>query len=160
MGSIVQSGAVTPGHRANWVTDGVLGDGGPPLVSNKVIGRILMADFNTISDQPIILSPSINAFQLTTIIVTNASIPLTAAFGGFYPLSNKAGTPLVASSQGYSALTTANILLQPTLTTYALTTRFSANVLTSGWQLYFSLSTPQGIAATGDIYVTGIDLSA
>lgn len=157
---IVQSGIITPGHLVDWITDGVVGDAGPALAGNKVLGSIFMADFNSTFDQPITLAQSLTAFQLSGIIVTNASIPLTAAFGGFYPLSNKAGTPLVASSQGYSALTTANILLQPTLTTYALTTRFSANVLTSGWQLYFSLSTPQGIAATGDIYVTGIDLSA
>ena len=159
MGCVLQSGNVTPGHLAQFITDHVIGDAGPILASQKVLGAIFGADFNTTSDQPIVLPSSINAFQLTGIIVTNASISLTTAFGGFYPLTSKAGSPIVSASQGYSALTSSSVLLQPTLTTFAMTTRFSNAILTNLWAIYFSLTIPQGATASADVYAIGLDLS-
>ena len=156
---IVQSGIITPGHLVDWITDGVVGDAGPALAGNKVLGSIFMADFNSTFDQPITLAQSLTAFQLSGIIVTNASVSLTSAIGGFYPLASKAGSSLVLASQAYSSLTGPNILLQPSLTAYATTTRFSRSVLTSSWAIYLSLSTAQGVPATADVYVLGVDLS-
>jgi|SRR5208282_6193211 len=160
MNGIQQSGQVTPGHIATWTTDGVIQDGGAaPL---NVIASLRNANFNITSDQPIIIPQSIVAFQLTGIVVTNASISLTTAVGGFYPQSTKGGTPIVASSQAYSALTSANSLMQATLAAFGSGTRFSsANLASIGGLLaiWFSLTTAQGAAATGDIYLLGNNLS-
>ena len=159
-GNVLQSGSVTAGHNATWITDGVIADGGPIAASNKVLGSIFGADFNSTGDQPLVLPASINAFQLTGIIVTNASVSLNAAFGGFYPLSSKAGSPIVLASQSYAALTASSLLMQPTLTAFATTTRFSSAILTGLWAIYLSLTVPQGSTATADVYLTGLDLSA
>ena len=158
-GNVLQSGSVTAGHNATWITDGVIADGGPIAASNKVLGSIFGADFNSTGDQPLVLPASINAFQLTAIIVTNASTSLTTATGGFYPLASKAGSPIVSAAQNYLSLVASSDLLRPTLTTFASTTRFSNAILTSSWAIYFSLTIPQGATATCDVYAIGIDLS-
>jgi hypothetical protein len=167
MTGVLQSGNVTPGHLATWTTDGIIQDGGPILASQKVLTSIRSASFNTTSDQPLILPPSIVAFQLTGILVTNASVSLSTAAGGFYTGAGRTGAVIVTGPQSYASLTNGNVLLLLTITTSALATRFSSNnlplLLNANGQyalgFYFSLSTPQGVAATADIYALGIDLS-
>lgn len=156
--SIQQSGLVTPGHLATWVTDNVIGDGGVLGAAQKVLARFGTADFNDTGDQPLLLPVTMTAFMLTGIIVTNSPVSLTAAVGGFYPAASKGGTPIVAASQVYSSLTAQTKLLSCTLAAAVATTRYSRANLTD-WAIYFALTTAQGIAATGDIYAIGIDLS-
>jgi hypothetical protein len=162
MGAVLQSGAATPGHAAKWVTDGVIADAGGMPAAQRVLASLRGANFNTTNDQPIAIPLNFTAFQLNSIIITNASISLTAAVGGFYPLAAKAGTPIVAASQAYSALTGINSLMTATLAAFGSGTRFSsANLGSIGGLLavWFSLTTPQGVAATADIYLIGTDLS-
>jgi hypothetical protein len=166
MSGVLQSGSVTPGHLATWTTDGIVQDGGPILASQKVLTSIRSASFATTFDQPLVLPPSIVAFQLTGILVTNASVSLAGAAGGFYSNPGKTGSILVLASQNYSALTNGNLLLSLPLTAYAATARFSANNLPValnangqyGLVFYFSLSTALA-AGTADIYATGLDIS-
>lgn len=159
MSGIIQSGLVTPGHVVTWVTDGVVGDGGPLLgPAETKLAQLLGANFNTTNDQQIAIPTTINKFQLTNIIVTNASLSLSAAVGGFYPQPAKGGTALVSAAQAYSSLTTASGLLNPTLTTYANTTALTASILTA-FSIYFALSTAQGAACTADIYLFGLILA-
>ena len=152
---IEQSGNVTPGHLVRWTTDGVVQDGG---VAQKVIAALFGASFNETSDQPILIPSTITAFQITGILVTNASLSLTTAAGGFYPQPSKAGTAIVAAGQVYSSLTDANHLLSCTLAGSVATTRYSSANLPNGY-IYFSLTTAQGANATADIYILGTDLS-
>lgn len=157
-GNIQQSGNVTPLHVAQWTTDGVLQDGGPLLgPSETKLAQLLGANLNTTNDQPIAIPTTITKFQLTRIVVTNASLSLTTAAGGFYPQPAKGGTALVANTQVYSSLTAASALLNPTLTTYANTTALTASILTA-FSIYFALTTAQGAACTADIYLFGIIL--
>jgi|SRR5215472_5758178 len=166
-GPVSQSGTVTPGHFATWVTDGVVQDGGPILASEKVLGSIRGANFNTTSDQPIVLTPGILKFQITKIIITNASLSLTTAAGGFYTQAAKTGSQIVANSQTYSALTASTALMTATLANFANTTLLSSANLSQllnasnqyGLAVYFALTTPQGAAATADVYLVGIDLT-
>ena len=158
--SILQSGTITPGHIAAWTTDGVIQDGG--AAPFNVIASLRSANFNITTDQPIIIPQSIVAFQLTGIVITNASVSLTTAQGGFYPAASKGGTPIVASSQAYSALTTANGLVSATLATFGSTTRFSAATLgniNGLLAIWFALTTPQGAGATADVFLIGNNLS-
>ncbi len=155
--TVLQSGSVTPGHGAKWVTDNVLGDAGSNPYSQRVLASLLNANFNDTGDQPILLPATLQAFQLTGIIVTNASVSLTTAAGGFYPRASKAGTALVANTQVYSALTTALLLMNLTLTSYAQTNRFSRAQLPD-WTIYFALTAAQGVNCTADIYIVGNEL--
>lgn len=160
MTGILQSGVVTPGHICTWTTDGVIQDGGTQ--SPSVLASIRGANFNSTSDQPIAIPATITAFQLTSIVITNANVSLTTAVGGFYPAALKGGTPIVAATQVYSALTDSNKLLQATLASFGTTTRFSsANLgqILGLSNIWFSLTTPQGISASADIYLIGQNLS-
>ncbi len=154
---IQQSGDVTPGHMAVWTTDNVIQDGGAVGVSERVLGY-LNCTFNSTSDQAIALPDDINVFCLTRIIVTNASISLTTALGGFYPQAAKGGTPIVSAAQSYTSLTTSSKLLNATLASYGSTTRFDASNVPD-WAIYLSLTLGQGAAATADVYLCGLDLT-
>lgn len=160
-GSTVQSGNVTPSHLAIWLGDGVLGDGGPGN-GQYILASLRGANFNTTNDQPIVIPQRIIAFRLQTIIVTNATVSLTTAVGGFYPAASKGGTPIIAASQVYSGLTTQDSLIQPTLAAFGSGTRFSARTLgqiVGLSAIWLSLTTGQGVAATADVYLAGQDLT-
>lgn len=105
------------------------------------------ANFNSNADQ--ILSPYFSGkYRPKRIVITNASISLTTAAGGFYTAASKGGTAIVANTQTYSSLTTALLALEATLAV-------PNNVLAAATPLYLSLTTPQGSAATADIYIHG-----
>ena len=157
MTAVQQSGNVTANHLAVWATNGVIMDGGVVLASEKVLTKAFSVNFNDTADVPLLLPTAITAFKLQQILITNASISMTAAVGGFYPQASKAGTAIVAASQVYSSLSTAAVLLQATLASFATANAFSASNLTA-WSIYFALTTPQGAAATADIYICGIPL--
>lgn len=162
MVGIVQSGIVTPGHLMLWATDGVAVDGGVFGASQRVLAALRSANFNDTGDQPLTLPTRITAFQLTGIVITNASDSLTTAAGGFYPTISKGGTALVAAGQVYSSLTTTAKLLAATLAGAVATTRYSsANLAIVGGALtlYLSLTTAQGIPCTADVFVMGVDLT-
>jgi hypothetical protein len=118
---------------------------------SRVVGTLRGANFNSTADQAIPIAVSV--YQVTGISVTNCSASLTLAVGGFYPTTAKGGTPVVAATQLYSALTSATVLLSSTIAASPLVTRFTAN------PLYLSLTTAQGSPATCDIYVIGVDLT-
>lgn len=160
--AVQQSGTITAGHLATWATNGVINDGGPVPAAMRVLASARGVNLNTTNDQPIAIPQRYVAFQLNGIIVTNASISLTTAVGGFYPQASKGGTPIVAASQVYSTLTTAAGLLTVTLASFGANTRFSsANLgqILGLLNIWFSLTTPQGVNATADIYIVGTDLS-
>jgi hypothetical protein len=114
----------------------------------NLLGKLIGANFNSAADQQIPCL-SQNKARVTKITVTNASISLTTAAGGIYQAAAKAGSPLVASGQAYSALTGALLALDLTLALPSL-------VLAAGFSpLYLSLTTAQGAAATADVYVWG-----
>ena len=157
-GTVLQSGNVTNGHLAKWLTSGVIGDAGPQVAGQRVIASGFALDFNSTADQPLIIPPAITAFQLTGIICTNSPVSLSTATGGFYPQVSKGGSAIVSAGQVYSALTGLNLLMQPTLTAFALAARFSSVNLPNS-AIYFSLTTPQGQTAPVDVYLIGVDLS-
>ena len=156
--SVEQSGNITRGHLAKWISSGVIGDAGVQVAGQRVLGFLQNADFNSTNDQPIVVQSAISVFQLTGLIITNATIPLTTAAGGFYNNVSKSGNALVSAAQSYAALTNPNLLLNATLTAFALAARFSAANLIAN-QIFLSLTTPQGAAANADVYAIGIDLT-
>lgn len=118
-----------------------------------VITLLRSANFNSTADQAMAIPSHITKFIITQILVTNCSVSMTLAAGGFYPAASKGGTAIVASTQVYTTLSSSTINLSTTLATGILTTTFAISTI------YFSLTTAQGSAATCDIYVIGIDLT-
>lgn len=115
-------------------------------------GSLLGANFNATTDQAIPISFPSAYYMLDAIAVDNASVSLDTAAGGFYTAASKGGVAVVANSQVYSTLThaDANASGSAMLATIAAAGQNNQlNVRT----LYFSLTTPQGAAATADIRV-------
>jgi hypothetical protein len=160
--SIQQSGLITPGHIAVFATTGVVQDGGVLPAAARVLTKQTSVNFNTTNDQPMAIPQRVTAFAIAGILVTNASISLTTAVGGFYPQAAKAGVPIVPAAQTFSVLSNSSLLLWMTLSSFGQNTRFSASNLNSiaGFpNIWFSLTTAQGVPATADIYIMGYDLS-
>lgn len=122
-------------------------------------GTLIGANFNSTADQAIVISVPSSLWAIDQISISNPSISMTTAQGGFYSAVSKGGVAIVANTQAYSTLTTnaANTTgnyMQPTLSTAGNTTAFKGYAQTSQIKaLYLSLTTAQGAAATADIRV-------
>ncbi len=113
-----------------------------------LLGIAFGLNFNSTADQAIKIRSK--RYRITRIMVTNASISLTTAAGGFYNGTGKpAGGVLVAAGQVYTALTAAAKFVDATLGGVAVTDIQTAD------PIYLSLTTAQGAAATADVYVYG-----
>ena len=110
----------------------------------------LAANMNSTADQALAI-PS-TSWIIEAILITNASVSLTTAAGGFYTGASKSGA-IVAAGQVYSSLTSSTKILFPTLTGAATTDRLTVSTI------YLSLTTAQGTAATADVYVFGTRLN-
>ncbi len=112
----------------------------------KVLGKLLNANMNSVADQAIALGAA--KAIVTDIVVTNPSLSMTLAAGGFYSAAGKTGLILVPATQLYSGLLgVASDVVTPVVTRKRITTG----------QIFFALTTAQGVAATADIYVLGIE---
>jgi hypothetical protein len=109
-------------------------------------------DMNSVADQALTKAWAFGDYLVEEIRVANASISLTTAAGGVYDTAAKAGTPLVAAGQVYTALTGPTLGLVLTLAAAALDQKTAAG-------LFFALTTAQGAPATADIWVIGVPLT-
>lgn len=124
-----------------------------PIVNrSQVLWTLTSADMNSTADQAFTKALAFSTFLITSLRATNASTSLTLAAGGVYNTAAKGGTPLVAATQVYSALTGSTLGLDLTLAAFAAGVQ-------SGASLFLSLTTGQGGAATMDIRVLGIPLT-
>ena len=110
-----------------------------------LIGKIIGANFNSTADQVFSLSTGIARYSPDVIQATNVSTSMTTAAGGVYNTASKGGTPIVAATQVYTALTGATKVLALTV----------AVTDTNTVPLIFSLTTGHGSAATADLYIWG-----
>lgn len=120
-----------------------------PLARYGLLGSIIGADFNSTADQAITIQTGVTRYIIRRIVVENASVSMATAVGGIYSNAAKAGTIIVAAGQTYVTLTTSLKFKDLTLEAVVGT-----DVLTFG-TIYFSLTTPQGVAATASIYIFG-----
>jgi hypothetical protein len=116
-------------------------------IAGPLIGLIRGANMDSTADQPIVCTPK--RYIIRRVIVTGASINLTAAVGGIYTGLSKSGTAIVPAAQVYTALTAPSKFIDTGLHASTSTDTF----INPG--LYLSLTTPQGAPATADIYIYG-----
>jgi len=124
----------------------------PNRFGGILLGSLIAGNFNSTSDQQITIFDNPSKYVIRRIVVTNASASLTTAAGGIYTAVSKGGTAVVASSQAYSTLTGSTLFLDLTLNTSG---NANITVKSSIPNLYLSLTTAQGTAATADVYVYG-----
>ncbi len=120
----------------------------------RLLAKITGANMNSTADQAITGLPT--KWIPRRITAQNASISLTTAAGGFYTGAGKTGTVIVPAAQVYTALTAASKWKDLTIDS---TSGGPTTDVLSATTIYFALTTPQGAAATADIYIWGEDLS-
>lgn len=123
-----------------------------PFLSAQVVGILKGANFNTTADQPIVLNLPTGLWRFNSLTVTNPSTSLTTAVGGLYSAPAKGGNIIVAATQVYTALTASGANTAGAIAFIAGTT-FGNTAMENYTTVYFSLTTPQGAAATADLYV-------
>jgi hypothetical protein len=121
------------------------------MVGVFLLGELLAADFNVTTDQNITLTlpTGLTNWVIESIVVSNASISLTTAVGGIYTAPAKAGVAVVSGSQRYAGLTGSPVDQDGS----ALLLTIDQTIMLNLTILYFSLTTPQGVAATADLHV-------
>ena len=124
----------------------------PNQFGGILLGSLIAADFNSTADQKITIFSNPSKYIIRRIVVTNASVSLSTAAGGIYTAVSKGGTAVVAAAQAYSTLTGSTLFLDLTLNTSG---NANITVKSSIPNLYLSLTTAQGTAATGDVFVYG-----
>lgn len=117
--------------------------------TRTLLGSLVKADFNSTADQAIAMENNGKKYQIDEIVVTNASVNLTTAAGGFYTAAAKGGTVLVSAAQVYTKCTATTKVQQLTMAAGA-----TDNIYTQATQ-YLSLTTAQGAAAVADVYIYG-----
>lgn len=151
----------------------ITGDNGPATHPTTcaigqacVLGVLRAANFNITTDQAIVIRPltsgsstnngymsTATKYRLSEIWVTNCSTSLTTAQGGFYTATSKGGTIIGAVGTAYTGCTGAT-----TLQKLSGLINQDANIFSSA-TLYLSLTTAQGGAATGDVYLLGYPIN-
>jgi hypothetical protein len=92
--SVQQSGNVTPGHVTSWITDGVVGDGGPLGGGASYNGMFNAFDFlcsNSLSNAPLIISCGLSATGPNTWNGIQTFAAVTNLSGGATSLTRPAG---------------------------------------------------------------------
>ena len=121
------------------------------LGQSRVLFHITSANMNSTADQTFVADYPLTSYLITFIRIVNASTSLTTAVGGIYSAASKGGTALVANTQAYSALTGATLGLDATIAAFGKGALTATPIL--------SLTTPQGGAATADLYIMGTRLT-
>ena len=117
----------------------------------QLLFTLIDADMNVTTDQTFDKAWDFEKYMISTIRAANASISLTAADGGIYQAAAKAGDPIVAAAQVYTALDATDKALDLTLEAEGKAVLTATPIL--------SLTGPQGAAATADLYIFGYPLS-
>lgn len=127
--------------------------------NNTDIGLVTVArvsvDLNSTSDQAVTLTLpfGFTRYRLFSAFVTNNSAAnASSAVGGIYTSASKAGTEVVAAAQTYLLLTAQN-------TNQALTLSTAGVQVMTDLSLFFSLSTPAGVAATGELVIVAFPVT-
>lgn len=123
------------------------------LGGNTILGYLENANFNSTADQaiPIQLPAGVTDYIVTNIWVMRPSVNLTTAVGGFYSTVGKGGTLIVAATQTYTAAAAANKIQRCVVANPG-----GQDTVLNTANLYLSLTTPQGVAATADVFILGV----
>jgi hypothetical protein len=123
----------------------------------RLLGVAKGVNVNATGDQAIIPIINCTAYSVFQVVMTNASISLSAALAGVFTAPNGGGTAIVANA-ALSGLTGPSIVSQRTV---ASTAQVGPTVSAPlPLNLYVNVGTAQGAAATVDVLIYGYDLSA
>ena len=114
-----------------------------------LLGSLTAVNLNTGATDNV-LAITATRFRVTAVVIEAASISLTTATAGLF--SGAGGVGTIAADQALAACTSSTKWLALTLSGVGLTDIFTGSV-------YFRVGTPQGVAATANVWVFGDDFS-
>lgn len=128
----------------------------PPILTNApIMGSLTQlfvlngANMNSTADQAFTQQFQFSKYVVSFVVAANPSLSLTTAAGGIYTGASKGGSAIIPASQVYSGLKTASDAINPQVAT-------AGQQLLSQSGVYLSLTTPQGAAATADLFIMGV----
>lgn len=107
------------------------------------------ANMNSTADQQFNQMFPFSKYVVSFVVAANPTASITTAAGGIYTAASKGGSAIIPASQVYSGLKTASDAINPQVAT-------SGQELLSQSGVYLSLTTPQGSAATADLFIMGV----
>lgn len=117
----------------------------------KIGGYANSVNFNSVADTQITIDSPTTNYRIVEILIANkgTTASLTAARFGLFSASGAGGTAIKASGTAMSGLTSNAVNTGTSLVSYDPT-------VSAWWNLasvYFRITTAQGAAASGDVYV-------
>ncbi len=106
-------------------------------------------DLNTTVDQALNKMLDFGAYVIDRIVVAKPSKVITTAKGGFYTQTSKSGVPVINSTQSYAGLSGTTAVINPAVS-------LDGTGIITDPTLYVSLTTPEGSAATAEVFVMGV----
>jgi hypothetical protein len=112
MTGVLQSGNITPGHLAAFITDGVIGDAGVTFTNtyglfSSAVSGINFNAANTDNPIPINLPVGYTKYRIHQILISGASASLTTATCGVFTQEAAAGLGVVATGTAITVAQTA-----------------------------------------------------
>lgn len=151
----IQSGQVTPGHLAAWVTDNVLIDAGVQFNNTygKFVTTLTGVNFNAAnSDNPVVINlpAGYTRYRVEQIIISDASGTLTTATCGVFTVSSGGGMAIVTSGTAITVSTGADATVN---NMQSLTINNQGTMSLNITPIFFRVQTAQGAPATGNVSV-------
>lgn len=150
-----QSGLVTPGHLAAWVTDNVLADAGVQFNNTygKFVSTLQGVNFNSGNNDNAVsinLPLGYSRYRIEQIIISGASASLSTATCGVFTQQGANGVPIVTTS---TAITVTSSLNDTNNNMQVLTVNNQSTLAFSDTVIYFRVQTPQGSPALGNVSI-------
>jgi hypothetical protein len=152
---VLQSGNVTPGHLAAWVTDGVVGDAGITFSTSygRFVATILGVNFNVPnSDNPlsILLPLGYSRYRLSAIMLSGATGVLSSSTVGVFTAANAGGLAVVTSG---TAVTITQTGVDTVNNMQTFTINNQNTMALSDSVLFFRVQNPQGSGVFANVSI-------
>jgi hypothetical protein len=155
MNGVLQSGNVTPGHLASWVTDSIIEDAG--ITFSTVYGRFVATaqavNFNSPNtDTPISLPLPLGytRYRVSSIMISGATGLLTTSTVGVFTTPGGGGVPVVS---GGTAVTVNQTTTDTVGNMQTLTINNQNTMALSDPVLFFHVQTPQGAGVFANVSI-------
>lgn len=155
MGTVQQSGQVTPQHLAAWTTDGIIEDAGVSLANTygQLQSTVQQINFNSGSTDnpiPINLPIGFTRYYVNLILISGATAALNSTTIGVFTQQNASGLQVVSTG---TAVTISQALIDTNNNMQSLSIVNQSTLALSDTVLYFRIQTPQGSAALGNVSI-------
>ena len=152
---VLQSGNVTPGHLASWVTDGVVGDAGITFSTSygRFVATVLGVNFytsNTDNPVSILLPLGYSRYRVSAVMLSGATGVLSTSTIGVFTAAGAGGVAVVTSGTAVT-ITQTGVDVVNNMQTFAINNQNTMALSNS--VLFFRVQNPQGSGAFANVSI-------